>query len=815
MTAPVHFVDVLLPFALDGTYTYHCTPDQFERLQKGMRVAVEFGRQKVQTGIVVRTHREKPFFDTKPVLEILDDRPIINDKLWQLLDFVNLYYLSRPGKTMRTALPSSFLLENQTLASLRPDARIEREKLSDTAFLIVEALEKHPYLTVEDLARAGGSVAKTMKVVNRLAEEGVIDLHYLIQEKYKPKYVTYIDIHPDLGDLTKALDRIPERAAKQRELFLRFLSLYLPARHPVPKRELRKSFSDAVIRALIDRGVLAALQVPEDRQVFADARPQPVTLTPAQEEALARIREAAREGKPALLHGVTASGKTEIYIRLIRETLDRGQQVLYLVPEIGLTAQLVNRLKTHFGNRTAVYHSRYSAAERREIWMNALDGKPEAGLVIGTRSAVFVPFKNLGLVIIDEEHDEAYKEHRQEPAYHGRDTALMAARIHGAAAVLGSATPSFDSYHHAETGKYAYVPLPHTYHRTPDPEKTVLDFRQAYREGRVKGDFIRETLEAIDRTVRQGLQTIVFLNKRGYAPIVTCKTCGHTENCPHCAVSLTYHRSDGKLKCHYCGYSAPMTHTCRACGSRDLAIQGTGTEKIEEQLRERFPEFRIARMDRSSTGGKDKAARLISAFEKHEYDILIGTQMLTKGLDFGKVGLVVVVNADRMIHFPEFRAHERAFQTLVQVAGRTGRRERKDRVIVQTFQPAHPVIRYFLDNDYRGMFFHEMQERRLFKYPPYYRLIKFELKAKNPQTLHEAAEWLRRGLARDFPLVLGPSEPPVPKIRDRYILELLVKLEAGKNTMPARKRMAALLHKFRGVPQFRAVRVRPDADPQN
>jgi len=813
MSRPEFFINVLLPLAIEGTYTYHCTKEEFENLQKGMRVAVEFGRQKVQTAIVLEKHRQPPLFPTKPVLEILDDKPILNDFSWQLIDFINRYYITTPGKTLRLALPSSFLLENETLVSLLETENIPWDKLNDTEFLILEAIQKNGILKIGDIAKIAGSPAKAIKIINRFAAEKWVAIHYFIKEKYSPKFITYIDLADKETPPSRILETISSRAKKQQELFLRFLDRYLPSRQPVLLTELKKEFGYHLIKSLIDKGIFQKIEVPVDRQVFEDNPAEQIVLNEHQLKAFKEIEKAVHDNKPILFHGVTAAGKTEIYIKFIERVLASGKQVLYMVPEIGLTAQLVNRLKKHFGNRTAVYHSRYSPAERREIWMNALEGKETASLVIGTRSAVFVPFKNLGMIIVDEEHDDSFKEAQHEPAYHGRDTAVVLAKIHQCPVILGSATPSFDSYFNAQQGKYAYVSLKEKYHQTPEPEKVVLDFTQAYKEGRVKKDFIRETLEAIKRTVDAGLQVMVFLNRRGFAPIVTCKSCGYTENCPHCSVSLTYHREENKLKCHYCGYTIDKAPACRACGSPDLSIQGTGTEKIENQLKEIFPHYRIARMDSSVVHGKHKAAEIITDFENKKYDIIIGTQMITKGLDFGNTGLVVVVNADKMIHFPEFRAHERAFQTLVQVAGRTGRRNRKDAVYIQTFQPEHPVIRYFLANDYEGMFRHEMKERQLFKYPPYYRLIKIELRSKNPQNLHEAARWLKNALTHYFKLVLGPSEPVIYKIRDFYHLELLIKLEAGKNTMLPREWIYKILIKFKSIGRFRNVKVKANADP--
>ncbi len=810
---PNHFfVDVVLPLALDNVYTYHCSAGDYSRLAKGMRIAVAFGRQKVQTAFVINKHRTQPSFKTQPILEIIDERPVITEKQWELFEFIRRYYITSIGKTLRSAIPSSFLLESRSLLKLITN-NVDKNLLDDHEFLVVEALEKEGLLKTEDLFGITGSKSKAFGVINRLIDKGIVGLYYDIKEKYKPKYVTYIDLYDAQADPKAYLDLIAPRAKKQQELFLKFLSRYLPDRHPVLKSELMQLYTHGVLQSLIRKKILKTIEVPADRQVFDEVVPAEITLSDAQQEALDRINDSFRSGKPVLLHGVTASGKTEIYIKLIEDQLKKGNQVLFMLPEIGLTAQLVNRLKKQFGNRTAVYHSKYSTYERREIWMNVLENNEKARLIVGTRSAVFLPFNKLGLIIVDEEHDESYKESQTEPMYQSRDLAMVLKRLHRADVILGSATPSFESLNNVDKSKYDYVKLDEKFHKTPEPEKIVLDFRRAFKEGRVKTDFIKETLEAIEQTVRKGLQVIVFINRRGYAPIITCKTCGYTENCPNCSVSLTYHQHEGKFKCHYCGYQIPKSNICRACGSPELKIIGTGTEKVEAQLKEFFPEFKIARMDSGTMQGKKKAEKLITAFEKGAYDILVGTQMLTKGLDFGKTGLVVVVNADKMIHFPEFKAHERAFQMLVQVSGRTGRRHRKDAVIIQTYQPEHPVITHFLTNDYQNFYQKEMKERRIFKYPPFYKLIKLELLSKNPQNLHKAADWLSKALRYYFKTVLGPSEPPVYKIRNYFYLELLIKLPAGKNTMNARNTIRKIIEKFRGIPLLRNVKVKVNADP--
>lgn len=813
MTAPGYFVDVYLPVSIDETYTYHCSEQQFRKLERGMRVAVEFGKRKIHTGIVARKHRNPPgYFETKPILQILDDEPVLTEAAWKFYEFLSHYYITPMGSVLRVALPVSFLLHGEHYLIRRPDADLSVLEHFPEARALLEKLDDRLGTGIKDLVQQSKNKARALKIIHWLADNGLVDLQARVRERYKPRLVSYIDT-ADERAVEKVLSDLSSRAVKQKEAVLFFYSQYLPRRHPVPKKVLTERFSSNIIKTLVDKGIFREIKVPVDRQVFDEtARPVP-RLNRAQEKALQEIQTQWQTGKPVLLHGVTAAGKTEIYLNLIDETLRRQRQVLYLLPEIALTTQMVARIRERFGNTVAVYHSRYTPMERYEIWRHVLHNDEQARLVIGTRSALFLPFKALDLIVVDEEHDQSYKEYFHQPFYQARDMATVLARYTGARLLLGSATPSVESYHNARQGKYALVELTTKYHQAPDPEIRIVDLIKAYKEGRMKLSFASETLDAIRQTVSDGLQAMVFINRRGYAPVTVCKTCGHIEHCPHCSVPLTYHRHDQSLQCHYCGFRMPVQHRCRACGSTELDVLGRGTQKITDELQEIFPSFRIRRMDADSMRRKRALEEIIESFRRHEFDILVGTQMMTKGLDFGLLSLAVIVSADQLIARPDFRAHERAFQLLTQIAGRTGRRQQRGQVLIQAYETRHPVLDFVLRHDYRGFFETEISERKNFRYPPFYKMVRLELKARNPENLNRASDWLAKALTAYFPNVLGPSEPAVYKIRNDYIKEILVKFDPTRSDRRQREMLRKIVHGFRGIPHYRNVRLAVNVDP--
>ncbi len=808
-----YFVDIIIPLAVDGLFTYACTREEYEQLQPGARVAIPFGKTKIQTGVIYRKHRTTPDYPVKNILKILDDKPVLNAKSFELLDFMVKYYITSHGKVLRSALPRSFLLESQTYLQLNRDIKIDKSTLTDTAYLIVEALEKNKLLNVEELSRVTGKKSGNIACLHKLVEQGIVVLKADIKERYKPKTETYVlPVVPE-KELGLFLDNLSSRAFKQRDLLLRFLSLYYPSRKAVSKKKLLEKSGANALKTLIDKGILKTVDKPVARQIWEEENEIFFSLNEEQNLAVNKIRAAFKEQKPALLHGLTATGKTEIYMHLIEETLAKGKQALFMVPEIALTLQLVERIRKKFPGQMAVYHSKYDLQTRREVWQDILNNKPNARLILGTRSSIFLPFNHLGLIVVDEEHDESYKEFYHEPFYQARDMALVLGKIHQANVILGSATPSLESYTHALNGKYELVELFKRYHDTPEPDLEIKDLREDLKKNLLKGHFSQNTLDQIKNTVESGRQVIVFINRRGYAPVVECKNCGHTENCPNCSVSLTYHKNTNTLKCHYCGYQIPMTHTCRACGSNQLEMHGAGTQQIAAELSEIFPSYSIDRLDTDNAKSTASYEKILQAFDEGKTQILVGTQMLSKGLDFDNVALVVVVNADRMMHFPDFRAHERAFQLLMQVSGRTGRRMRQDKIVIQTYQPGHPVLRFLQSKDYQNFYRYEITERQTFRYPPFVRLVKLMLKAKNPQNLNEAAEWLAKSLRYYFKEnVLGPSDPPVYKIKNYYHKEILIKLPEGK-TGQAKKIVAKTAKRYRSVPGFRKVALQINPDP--
>ncbi len=807
------FVDLIIPLAVDGLFTYACTPEMFEKLEKGIRVAVPFGKSQIQTGIVYRKHHIPPDYPVKSVLQIIDNEPILNEQAFALMEFMVNYYLTSYGKVLRSALPRSFLIESKTFLQLNRARHYDTKTLSDTAYLIIEALEKNTILNVDELSKITGKKSGNISCIHRLIEENIIRLKADIRERYKPKTLTYVLPAVDEAEIGLFLDQLPKRAIKQRDLLLKFLHLYYPERKPVPKKKLLDNTSPSAFKALIDKGILKTIVRFVARQNYDEKEGDFIfTLNEEQTTTFHRIRQAFNQQKPVLLHGLTATGKTEIYMQLIEETIAKGEQALLMVPEIALTLQLVERIRKKFPGKIAIYHSKYDLHTRREIWTDVLHNRPNARLILGTRSAVFLPYKRLGLIVVDEEHDESYKEFYHEPFYQARDMALVLGKIHGANVILGSATPSLESYTHARNGKYVLTELFKRYHDTPDPELEIKDLRKVVKKNNLQGHFAQNTLDEIRRTVENGHQVIVFINRRGYAPIVECRNCGHIEHCPNCSVSLTYHKNSNTLKCHYCGYQIPMTHTCRACGSNQLEMHGAGTQQIASELNEFFPDFEIDRLDTDTTKTTAAYERILQQFDEGKTQILVGTQMLSKGLDFDNVALVVVVNADRLMRFPDFRAHERAFQLLMQVSGRTGRRMRQDKIIIQTYQPGHPVLGFVQKKDYQGFYAYETTERQTFGYPPYLRLIKLVLKAKNPQNLNEAAGWIAQSLRYYIKDVLGPSEPPVFKIKNYFHKEILIKIPPNQlNTI--KEIIKKTVRRYRSIPAFRSVRLYINPDP--
>lgn len=815
-TAQKYYIDVILPLNLWNSFTYEVNQKEYDFLQKGMRVAVSFGKQRLQTAIVVKKHRQTPLhYEAKPILHIIDNQPIINDYQWELFRFVSSYYLTPPGLVMKAALPGSFMLQSETFLMLNNGILDDKKNLSDDEYLVIEALQLQKMVNIKALQDLFGA-KKIFKIVNALMKKGLVRSMQEVKEKYKPKTETYLQLSEQwqgekINDL---FENLSKNAEKQRQILLQFFSLQRQGK-PVLKKQLLEQSGAGLssLKALISKGILFEIKTNIDRINFEAASEQIKALSGSQKIVLDEIKSLFLKDKPILLHGVTSSGKTEIYIHLIKDVIKQGKQVLYLVPEIALTTQLVQRLTKIFGNDIAVYHSRYSQQERREVWLNVLHKQQSAQIVLAARSGIFLPFQNLGLIIVDEEHETSYKQVQPAPRYQARDLAVYLHKIHQAPVLLGSATPSIETYFNTRRKRYNIVRLQERFGGVQLPQIDIIDLKDAIRRKRTKGNFAESVLEAIAKTLQAKKQVIVFQNRRGYAPVAQCEDCGHVMECPHCDVSLTLHKHQHKLKCHYCGYQTEVPVLCPVCGNPSINYKGIGTEQIQNDLQIFFENAVVDRLDSDTTRGKNSFANILSKFQNQETDILVGTQMLVKGLDFANVGLVVVMNADQLLYYPDFRADERSFQMLMQVAGRAGRQKEQGKVLIQTFNPDHPVLKMVLKADYESLYKAQIAQRRELYYPPYSKMINFIVKDRNLQKCQEAAEWLQKSFGNSFEKVLGPSDGLIPRIKNRFIKEVLIKLPPSK-TLPEQKRyILKVLNTFYNIAYFKSVQVVIDVDP--
>ncbi|GAA4281620.1 replication restart helicase PriA [Gaetbulibacter aestuarii] len=814
----LYFIDVIIPVPLQKLFTYRITSAEAEFLKPGMRVAVPFGKTKIYTGIVHHIHNHAPTaYDAKDIEQILDEKPVVNAwqlKLWQ---WIADYYMCTLGDVMRAALPSGFILESETIIVKNASKEIKDTDLEDDEFLIYEALHHQSSLKIQDISNILDK-KQVLSVLNRLIEKDAITIQEDIYETYKPKLVRYVKLHKNHNSevqLHKLLDEL-SRAPKQREVVLTLFSLSAQTKKPVKVTDLSKASdaSSTIIKTLIDKDILEEYFIQTDRiQYDGEDNEDSKTLNEYQATALEEIRSSNEKHDVTLLHGVTSSGKTEIYVKLIEETLKKGKQVLYLLPEIALTTQLITRLQDYFGEQVAVYHSKYSTHERVEVYNNILENKTKAKIVLGARSAVLLPFSKLGLIIIDEEHEQSFKQFDPAPRYHARDTAIVLASFFNAKTLLGSATPSLESYYNTQQNKYGLVELNYRYNNVLMPDIALVDLRDKYKRKRMKGHFSDTLIEEMTETLKEGFQVILFQNRRGYSPIITCQTCGHSPQCPNCDVSLTYHQYRNQLRCHYCGYSMAMQMKCMACGSPDLDNKGFGTEQIEAEVKQLFPDFKVGRMDLDTTRGKHGYEKIITALEQQEIDILVGTQMVTKGLDFRHVKLVGVLNADNMLNFPDFRAHERSFQLLLQVSGRAGRTKERGKVLIQTYNPYHTILQQVSTNNYIGMYQEQMDERFTFKYPPVYRQIKITLKHKDYSKVETGAIWYAKSLRQIFgDFVLGPESPVISRIRNQYHKNILVKIPKKQSLQKTKEAIIKINNSFLSIKDFRVVKVNLNVD---
>ena len=814
-----HFIDVILPIPVENTFTYLVSEAEYAYIEQGMRVAVPFGKKKVYASIVKNKHQQAPtIYEAKEIQQILDEAPIVTIEQLKFWSWIAKYYMCTEGEVMRAALPKAFLLESETVIRLKEDAgQIDDTNLKDDEFLIYEALQHRSELKVHEVMDILDK-KKILPSIQRLIDRGVIEMQEEIYEQYVPKLVKFITIAEEYeGEegLTAILEEL-SRAPKQREMVLTFFSLKAQINKPISAQDLQKASgaSASQLKALVDKGVFQTYQKRQDRVGFDGETYNTKNLNEYQTIAFNEIKEHFKTKEVTLLHGVTASGKTEIYVQLIEEMLASGNQVLYLLPEIALTTQLISRLQTYFGERVAVFHSKYSVNERVEVWNNVLKKLDKAQIVIGARSALLLPFRELQFIVVDEEHESSFKQYDPAPRYHARDCAIVLGALFKAKVLLGSATPSIETVYNAQNRKYGYVSLKQRHGNILMPEINLVDIKEKSRKRQMTGHFSDTLLRAITDALALGEQAILFQNRRGFSPILECTTCGHAPQCPNCDVSLTYHKYRSQLRCHYCGYNIALQQKCMACGGTELTTKGFGTEQIEAELKELYPEKSIARMDSDTTRGKYGFEKLITAFEQEQIDILVGTQMLTKGLDFRNVTLVGIMNADSMLNFPDFRAHERSYQLIAQVSGRAGRTEKQGKVLVQTYNPYHQILQQVSANKFEEMYAEQLEERRSFKYPPFYRLIRISLRHRDYQKIDEASVWLAQALRQTLgaDAVLGPETPSISRIRNLYRRNILIKISRRQNLLETKKAIQRVVTSFNAVAPYRSVRLVVDVD---
>lgn len=814
----MYFIEVILPIPLKQTFTYSVNKDEAAFLQPGIRVAVPFGKSKIYTGIVYSIHNQAPpGYETKSIDQILDETPKITTAQLKHWEWMASYYMCTLGEVIRAALPKAFLLESETIIKLVSSVAKDETKFDDDEFLVYEALLHQSSLHISDV-RSILDRKNVVSVIQKLLQKEIIAVQEEVFEQYTPKLKRYIKLaekYTREDDLRGLLDTLT-RAPKQRHVLMTLFVLNAELKTAVDSITLQKKSeaTSTVLRTLIDKEILEEYYIQHDRVEFeGEGNSEIKALSVAQQEAFDAIESSFKDHDITLLHGVTSSGKTEIYVRLIEDVLSQGKQVLYMLPEIALTTQLIGRLQQYFGEKISVYHSKYSTNERVEVWNNVLESRSKAQIVIGARSSLFLPFANLGLIVVDEEHEPSFKQYSPAPRYHARDSAIVLGNLHHSKVLLGSATPSLESFFNASSQKYGLVSLNQRYGNIRMPEIELVDIKEKQRKKRMTGHFSDRLLEEIQEALDNKEQVILFQNRRGYSPVVECTTCGVSPQCPNCDVSLTYHQYKNQLRCHYCGYHMGMPVSCIACGSETLDTKGFGTQQIETELKELYPEHTIARMDQDTTKGKHAYAKLIEALENGTTDILVGTQMLAKGLDFRNVSLVGVMNADNLLNFPDFRAHERSFQLLQQVSGRAGRTQKRGKVLIQTYNPFHQILQQVSVNDFQSMYDQQLEERYQYKYPPYFRTIKITFRDRNLEKMQRASRWFGQALQVQLTdHVLGPEAPPVGRIRNEYISNILVKIPKKQSLIKTKKFILKVQQRFNAIKEFSRVKVNLDVD---
>jgi primosomal protein N' (replication factor Y) len=809
------FVEVILPLSLSKNYIYRVPFEFNEQVQVGKRVIVQFGKNKIYTALIKHVNNVAPeMYAAKYILDVIDTYPVVNENQFRFWDWMTRYYMCNEGDMMAAALPAGLKLASETIIILRNDID-DVSELTDKEHILVDALQKQGKLSIADISKILGQKTVFPLVKSLLAKE-VVYVAEEVVEKYKPLLKSFIALDPFYSDEAnlKELFGVLERAPKQLDALLAYLSL-AKKQPEISKQEILKQSGcgQAAVKTLIDKEIFIQRKKAISR-LTADSEDDVLNfeLSAAQSTALSQIREQFSEKDVVLLHGVTASGKTQMYIKLIEDAISKGGQALFLLPEIALTTQIVERIKRYFGDAIGVYHSKFNDFERVEIWNKVLNGTYK--IILGARSAIFLPFQALKFVVVDEEHESSYKQHDPAPRYQARDSAVYLSLLHGSKIVLGSATPSIESYYNALTGKYGLVTLKDRFSGVELPMHQVISLADQVKRKKMVSYFSSVLVDDITTSLENKEQVILFQNRRGYATILICATCGFAPKCVNCDVSLTYHKSSGKLHCHYCGYNQSSLNICPACGSVHIEQKGFGTERIEEELSLIFPEAKIARLDVDSTRTKNSLQRIITDFQEGRTNILIGTQMVAKGLDFDNVGLIGVINADTLLNYPDFRAFERSYQLLAQVAGRAGRRDRQGKVDIQAYADNHRIINQVVENDYEAMYEDEILERKQFNYPPFSKLIFVNIKHKDADVLNFAAQKLANVLRQQLgKRVLGPEQPLISRIRNYYLKQIIIKSDKDTAVQKVKSLLKETILQINVDKAFKGVLVQVDVDP--
>lgn len=839
MSRTTLFVDVILPLAVPNLYTYRVPYEWNDLIIPGQRVIVQFGKGKLYSALVRVVHENPPkHYSAKYLESILDEQPIVNQKQFELWDWMSQYYMCTIGDVMIAALPGGLKLSSETKVVLSTEYKVQSEKtkLNDKEYLIIEALEVRNVLSLTDVSQIIEQKI-VYPVIKTLIEKGIVIIQEELKEKYKPKIESFVKITAyadDEENLKNIFSLLEKKAPKQLDVLMAYINLskrYSKERQEVKKSEIIKLIegAEAALRSLVKKNIFEMHEREVGRFASFENENKISQLNDVQQKVYDDIQGFYGWNSPkskveklkdvVLLHGVTSSGKTEIYVKLIEQTIAQGKQVLYLLPEIALTTQIISRLRKYFGDTVGVYHSKFNENERVDVWKNVLGSKSKLPtshfkLIVGARSALFLPYSNLGLVIVDEEHDSSYKQFDPAPRYNARDAAIYLAHIHKAKTLLGSATPCLESYFNAQEGKYGLVEINQRFGGVQMPEILISDVKEAMHKKQMKSHFTPLLLDTVALALQEKEQVVLFQNRRGFAPQLECNMCAWVPHCVNCDVSLTFHKASNQLRCHYCGYAVKPPSKCAACGDTNIKMKGFGTEKIEEELSIFFPNAKIARMDLDTTRSKFAHQHIIQDFEDSKIDILVGTQMVTKGLDFDNVSMVGILNADSMLNFPDFRSFERSYQLMAQVSGRAGRKSKRGKVIIQTQNPDHVIIQDVIQNNFISMYTQQLLDRKNFNYPPYFRLIEITVIHRDVDMVNASAKYLSDELKRHFQKrVLGPEFPLVSRVRNLYHKNILLKIERDASVSQVKKIVNELLIGFKSNSDFKSVRLQMDVDP--